>query len=269
MTASGQSFAGFLAEILHGLRAFAQVLPFAILLVLSIGWIGGQLYLRRRESADRAETNQASERARIAQEFNLPKQPDTAEYVTLPAKTRSSIWRAKLHGPSIGFKNVYLENIGRCGVLLAFIFLLLALELTVLRWQHQLKYYSATVDLCAISLVLMFWWRARSANQAWIRRRITSELMRQWLHMTTVFPWAEDEVERGFRETSERLETMFVTTSAGAKRWLDHGLGSKELERRISDFWLQSRAGLAARIPLRLRDLLTQIEDKAGGDANA
>jgi hypothetical protein len=228
------------------LKSFLTTAASSFPIVLVIAWIGGHIYLWRRETIDRAERALEPPPETIAQEFDLPVPPDPESAVTQPMRARASIWRQQLHERAIQFKDKYYEIIGRCGFLLASVFTLLAFELTILRSQTQLERYFVTTDLAAVSLVLFFWWRARITNQAWIAKRIQSELVRQWLQLVFAFSWAEAQIEVEFEPLLQRLENAIVEPKFLALRWLGFGLNSRKLESRIQAYWQDLQKDLRA-----------------------
>ena len=176
-------------------------------MVLLIAWIGGLLYRWRSEILDRAEPGPQSDREEITAQFNLHVRPDRTRVETAASKALGVAWRSQLHEPAIRLKAKYYELIGRCGFLLSFVFLLLALELTVLRTRNALQPYFVSIDFCAIGLVLIFWWRAIVTNHRWVRKRTNSELLRQWLYLTFVFLWPENERAREFDDTLRYIDS--------------------------------------------------------------
>lgn len=185
----------------QSILVMAAVAAFVVLLA---GWAGGRAYRALRDRADRAENGKAAERAGIAEEFELPAMPDLTQFNTPEAEARGADWREALHEPAIAAKNRYFEFIGRCGALLALIFLLMALSLTMLqgqKWQNLGSVF-AMIDLLAMAYVLIHWWRSKRANQDWVLRRVHSELMRQWLQLalapkqfTSMVPWLRSPLE--------------------------------------------------------------------------
>jgi hypothetical protein len=234
------------------LQSFLKTAAVAIPLVLIAAWIGGRLYLSRRETVDRAEPGLASQRDAIAREFKLPAPLDLEILRTEAMRSRGLLWRKRLHEPAIALKDKYYEIIGRCGFLLAFVFALLALELTVLRSETQLEQYSVTAGLFAILLVLLYWWRARVTNQAWVAKRILSELVRQWLHLVFVFSWSEELIQQEYSRLYGTLECAIVKPGWRILRWLGFALTPAMLQVIIQGHWRDTRETLTARIPTGL-----------------
>jgi hypothetical protein len=104
----------------------------AVVIVALVAWGGGVFYRRMRDRADRAEEGSDSEREVITREFALPSAPAPGQFATLGVEARRADWRKRFHEPAIAHKNRYYEFLGRCGFLIAAIFIQMALSLTVL-----------------------------------------------------------------------------------------------------------------------------------------
>lgn len=230
-------------------HSFLMSAAVAVLIVLIVGWIGGKAYLWVRNRTDRADDGRGGERDKIAAEFGLPEPPDLGQLATPGSKARAADWREKLHHPAIAFKNRYYEFIGRCGVLLAFIFILMALNLTVLRSEAWLNPFFAATDLFAMLYVLIHWWRSKLANQNWVLSRIHSELMRQWRHLVFAFSRTETEIAAAYEGASKRVETGILKPRSRFLQWFGFGLTSEELETRIEDYWARLSAEFKADAP--------------------
>ena len=220
-------------------QSFLVLAAVAAPVVLLAGWVGGRGYRAMRDRADRADEGKAAERAEIAEEFALPVSPDLALLNTSEAKARTADWRQTLHEPAIAAKNHYYEFIGRCGVLLALIFMLMALSLTLLQGQEwpELNGIFAAIDLFAMAYVLLHWWHSKRANQDWVLKRIHSELMRQWLLLVFLFGWGEKAVAAGYEEAKRQIEADVLKPKSRFWQWLGLGLTSEALERRIEAYW--------------------------------
>jgi hypothetical protein len=108
----------FFFELPAPWRSIIETALFAISLVIIVAWVGGYLYRRHRNRADKAEAGREAARATVVTEFELPPAPDSKQFETDGARARTALWRAG-HNEAIRLKNLYYEFIGRCGTLIA------------------------------------------------------------------------------------------------------------------------------------------------------
>jgi hypothetical protein len=209
---------------------------------------------------DQFEKKNVAEHDKIAAEFRLPLQPDPKQHWGFDSDATGAAWRKKLHEPAIKYKNRYYEFIGRCGVLLAAIFILLALSLTVFKSEIWLNKYLASIDLLAIIYVMIHWWRSKLAIQAWVLVRVKAELMRQRIYLAFVFSWTENEMARGYENASKQIDENILRPKSKILQWLGFGLTSEQLEKRIEEYWSAFSRDLKAKTLIdQGADLLSRI----------
>jgi hypothetical protein len=217
----------------------------AALLISAVGWIGGRAYHAHRSRADKADRGGSTRVNDLAAEFALPPSLGSEVAPSEGAKARGAEWRNALHLPAIAAKNKYYEFIGRCGVALAFIFIQMALSLTLLEPEARLNEFFALVDLFAALYVLAHWWRAKRANQHWILKRVHAELMRQWLHLVFAYSWTEEEIAAAHADASRKIEAEILKP----KSRFGFGPRPEELEARIETYWADLSQALKAKVP--------------------
>jgi len=200
-----------------------QTLVVAIPVVLLVSWVGGQLYKRHRDGKDRSG--------------------NTDSIYDKASNSVKAQWWNKLHIPTFEIKNRYFEYIGRCGVILAGVFILLALELTLFRERADINKYFAMIDMVAIVFVLLYWWRSKVANQRWVSIRIQAELMRQWRKIKRL-ELSDSERIKSFDSAVAAIITDVLQPQSKFKKWLGLGPTSEELEKRIDDYWGDLRTNI-------------------------
>lgn len=209
----------------------------AALMVIVIGWAGGYTYRAFRERADGSENGEAQEQdERTAVQFGLPPRPCTFP-LSEGAAARARDWRRTLHHPSIAHKNDYFELIGRCGVVLGVVFVQMALNLTILKSFDALNPIFVATDLFATLYVVVHWWQARLANQAWVLSRIHAELMRKWLHLTAALAWPEETIASSYPKAKHAIAASVLQPKSRLLQFLGLGLTSGELDNRIEACW--------------------------------